>query len=388
MAHFNFIRLFLLFFLAEMNFIYGFEYVKKEFLLETFQKMETFQDRVPVDFEHQLPYERSFLRSTRGVNYTDLFNPTVKDDPDVMAYNILNQRSGDHRRSDKSHELFHECKEVYIKHGLEVFSKKLGHVFPRLPKEIQKDPQVYFFSYCVGRDIRADQESLLYYFHGASGNPSNFNYRKSLSEVRRVWRNKGKLPLWASISVGKLGSLLEKEKEKLFFEYIVPYVEKRLGVYQKIKQRFGMGVSLGGGNVNHIVLKKPEFFKAAFLVCPAISVLKYNADHERIKRFVQDTSAYYLVLRAALALTPDPLKHMSYYYQVDPLYLGQKNLGPQTPPLYIQTSSKDEFGFDVGGKVYAMLAKTKGVQVQFEELEGRHCVLRPKTIVEFFKSHI
>ena len=67
--------------------------------------------------------------------------------------------------------------------------------------------------------------------------------------------------------------------------------------------------------------------------------------------------------------------------------LLQDNRYDLRSPLFIQSNSKDQFGFQEGAKLFSMMATLKKVPHQLQELEGRHCTLRPRNVVDFFMSH-
>ncbi len=171
-------------------------------------------------------------------------------------------------------------------------------------------------------------------------------------------------------------------------QHIAPFVEKRIGFSDKhpVKRRLGLGVSLGGRNVTHLVIKQPKFFDKAFLVCPAISSIDYTNRNREFGDFFTRTNAYRPAVEIALRLMPSELRSPVYAAAVDPLIMGQFQLGPHTPPIFVQTSSKDEFGFNEGGRVFAMLARAKGVAVTFDEIKGRHCMMRPQMAVDFLST--
>jgi predicted esterase len=228
---------------------------------------------------------------------------------------------------------------------------------------------------------------VIYYFHGAAGNPYNFIQRDATYAVRERWRETGKLPRWVSSSLGKFGILGELGMEEKFFNSIIPYIERELGFKGRPKNRFGFGISQGGANVVHTVLKREGFFDAAVAICPATGVMEPFASPEKQKMYRVRTAASRVLLRLAIHFMPEEFFNEDYYYNhVDALHLGQKYLSKNSTPLYIQTSSNDELGLQEGGQLLAMLARTKGAPVMFEELKGGHCVLRPHKVADFFKD--
>lgn len=329
--------------------------------------------------------ENQFLQKLTEVDVADLYSGIKKTKhKNVFAYNLLHFRWLQHIQSDVSSQGWSECYQIIVDKKGMTHEKKLYFTgnSPVL------NPGEWDFSYCAGEDSDSDKETFLYFFHGASGNPHNWINRKAMAEVRRLWREKGKLPRWISVSMGRLGLLLEKEKEDRFFQFVVPYIEKRFGPKpSKNVTRLNLSVSMGGANSSYVILRKPEFFQAAFLVCPAISTLNPGADPIATDNYLVRTPAFRIVVNAVNRVMPKEMHNTKYFSTVDPLLLGQHALSAKTPPLYIQTSSKDEFGFNEGGKIFALLARMNGAEVKYEEIAGLHCVLEPKSVVKFLAGY-
>lgn len=363
--------------------------VDRDFLLTVLSKLREGDGSLLIDDtkEWSDKNQQAFINKLRNYNFGDFFaKPKTKNDKDIFSYNILNQRNWQIYNSDKQNTAFKKCRAVYTKdEGLTFKKVGLKNIGNPLPKGYE---DAWSFSYCAGFDHNRDNERILYFFHGLSGGPMNFWNRRAISEVRQQWRKHGRLPKWVAVSVGRKGMLSESGMEERFMKIVVPYVEKQLGFTQenKPKQRFVLGVSMGGANATNLV-QKQSLFDAAFLVCPAVSVINPKSSNKKIWSYSRRTGAYFSLVSSIYTFMPYEFSDEDYYNKVDPLIAGQLEFGKHTAPMYIQTSSKDQFGFQEGGRLLAMIARMNGADVTFEELEGKHCMLEPQSIVNFFTSH-
>lgn len=330
--------------------------------------------------------ERRFLRSLKGYNLEDLSEVAFKNPFDATPYNFFYSRGLIRRLKESRLNQFKECKRVWFNDDGVYLVRRLSHL---LNRNYSENKNIWYFDYCAGEDKISDNNNLLYFFHGVTGTPFNWIDRKALYRFRKHWRNTGKLPRWVSVSISRAGHFAEGEYEKKFFKYIVPYLEKRFHFpIDRPVKRFALGISLGGANALHIALKKKRFFDAVSLVCPAITVDPPYIGFSGYMNYITRTGAWPTVIKAVLKLIPMEFLNNNFYdNKVDPLQLGQKRFNRFSPPMFIQTSSNDQFGFHEGGRVLALLARSRGVKVAFEELLGSHCVVGPKKIVSFFRKH-
>ncbi len=361
--------------------------LSSDFLVKVRQKFNA-TEGAPIavsDFTNLSNEESAFVENTLNYDYTDIFKAALPKTSEVYSYNLLNLRSTLAKAEERLLHGSLDCRMVHTD-GKVFIEKKLRQLRNPIP-DLMHHEGCWQFSYCTGVDKDSDPNSVLYYFHGASGNPYNFLHRNSTYAVRKNWREMGKLPKWISISIGNFGHLAERHKEERFFNIIVPYIEKKIGFQSRPRHRFGFGISQGGGNVVHALLKKQDFFDAAVAVCPAITAVPAFATPEEIKTYKKRTLSSALFLRFAFHILPKDFWDSEYWYKhVDALRLGQRFFNEKTPPLYIQTSANDQFGMQEGGQILALLARTQGAPVRFEEIQGGHCVLRPKAIASFLRG--
>ncbi len=205
-----------------------------------------------------------------------------------------------------------------------------------------------------------------------------------MAKVREYWRSKGRLPMWVSISMGRLTFMAEKDHAKKFTNFIVPYIEKELKYSQRVStpKRLALGVSLGGNNILHLVLKNPKLFNSAFLVCPAISSISPLSSKSIIDSYIQRTGAFKPAISLGMKLLPKEFYHRENQIKLDPIMQLQSFSSNIRPSLFIQSNSEDEFGFQEGAKIFSLLASLKKIPHHFLELEGHHCTLKPQMVVE------
>ena len=362
--------------------------VSSDFLVKVRQKFSAQKGGAisAADFVSELSEsERAFIEKTQQYDYSDIFQATIPKGPDVYSYDLFHWQSVTDKLQERGKDKL-SCHSVYTEDS-KTFREEDLRSRKNPPSQDFNMKNAWSFSYCAGGDEDADPESILFYFHGATGNPYNWLQRDSTYAIRQRWRETGKLPKWVSVSIGKIGHLAEIGKEEKFFDVIVPYIEGKLGFSQRPKYRFGLGVSQGGANIVHAVLKNGAFFDAAVAICPAVVSTPPSASRAEWRRYAQRTQASRTLLRFVLSLVPLEFKKLDYWHkEVDALALGQRYLNAKSSPLYIQTSSRDKLGLQEGGQIFAILARTQGARVLFEALEGGHCVLRPTKIADYFTS--
>lgn len=331
------------------------------------------------------PEELALIRQASMHSFADITAPTQRKTKEVLTYNFLLPKNHKERVSDRENLIERKCElaEYDVEAGTFEVRPWYRLGFHKLPKS----KKGWSFSYCYGIDKSSEANSVLYFFHGVSGDVKNFWNRHASSNVRYLWRKTDpNTPIWVSVSMGRIGLLSGMGKEKRFVEKIMPFIESRLSAQTQkpITKRIALGVSMGGANVTNLIFNPDSHLSRAFLVCPAIGTFE-NYTKEEIAAYIKRTSAMKFAFGIAMMLLPYEFLNQSYFDAYDPLMRGQRALSPSTPPIYIQTSSKDQFGFQEGGRLFAMVARIKGAPVSFEELKGPHCVFKPKTVVDFLR---
>ena len=116
-----------------------------------------------------------------------------------------------------------------------------------------------------------------------------------------------------------------------------------------------------------------------------------DQDHHPRKNYTylrEKTSALWPLLSLAFYLLPDELRNPSKWQSIDPLLIGQKLLGPHTANILIQSSSDDQFAFNVGAKIFTLIAKLNGAPVRHTERHGGHCMIQADELVDFLQAYL
>jgi len=260
----------------------------------------------------------------------------------------------------------------------------------RLVTECEQFSKPVEWGYCLSRTEGSQSTDLLYYLHGKGGNKRGWTDRHNFTAViQDRWEGGGKqAPVVVAISFGKFWLLSEKNPSKdsglldFIVDYAMPYIEqKKLG--GKIGARQLIGESMGGFNASQLVLKHPELFSRAALVCPALGSLSPYDGKQAVEDYIKRTGArrfnVEVVLRLLKAVFPDDAS----WQTASPLGIGKTLLGSKTPPLHVSCGAKDEYGFFEGAQAFATLARDKGVDTRWEPLSGGHCAADPAALAAF-----
>lgn len=256
---------------------------------------------------------------------------------------------------------------------------------PRLPKS---------FRYCLSRHHWAKSEKLIYFFHGVYGDPQDWQRKLAMYRVRREWRklNMKHLPATVSLSFGDMFYLGVPHLRKLFFERVVPLIEREVG--GEVKSRVALGVSMGGGNVSQLVLQAPQgWLKGAAMVCPAITAVNPWSGPLDLQQYYQRSAAWEILVEWLLIRNDYLLENFAnkneFEREGDSLALARTRLGPWTPPLYLSAGTQDELGFDLGTRAFAALATAKQVPTQLQLYSGKgHCSEDAQKLAQFLAKWI
>jgi pimeloyl-ACP methyl ester carboxylesterase len=243
------------------------------------------------------------------------------------------------------------------------------------------------FNLCITTTQGSRNPDILWYMHGASG--SEKRWAKRYGEVRAAWRAQGyEPPVVVTISFGPVWLLAEKNPKATsgLFEYVtrtvIPMIEERLGGLQG--RRLVLGESMGGFNTSQLVMKRPELFAKAVILCPAITTIgpfskwkEITAFKKRNKGSRWDAVLWDIVMQRVFY--PD----QESWDSADALKIGPRYLGPWTPPLYIGCGQRDQFAFYEGASAYQEIAKAAGASVIWDDQPGGHCSFDPREVALF-----
>jgi pimeloyl-ACP methyl ester carboxylesterase len=246
------------------------------------------------------------------------------------------------------------------------------------------------WSFCISRTKDSDNEDVLYYMHGLAHSEKSWAFGDGHpSAIRAYWEAKDKkMPIAVAISFGPFWLLSEKNASPksglltFMTDYAIPFIEReRLGGVAR--RRLLIGESMGGFNATQLVLKAPELFERAAIVCPAIVNASPYASAEEIAAYVRRTGADPEYVRSALQLSQSVFPDEASWETAAPLEIGRTRLGEDTPPLHLSCGDKDQYGFFEGAKAFADLARSNGVDAVWEPLTGGHCAADPAALADF-----
>jgi len=248
---------------------------------------------------------------------------------------------------------------------------------------------------CLSTPESGSSGDLLYYLHGSGGDAKSWsNPQYHGAEIRAAWDRQGVLPpRVAAVSLGEFWLLAEKNDSEVsgllevFVSTIMPEVEKLLPTPPK--HRLLMGVSMGGFNASQLVLKYPELFLRAVLACPAIPSVSPYAPEIEIEDFIKRTGGNAESIHSLIELAQYFFPSEADWSRASPLLLARTLLSERSPALHVSCGRQDELGFYEGAELFAQAAREQGVQeVQWEALEGPHCVLNPESIAKFLVEKV
>ena len=249
------------------------------------------------------------------------------------------------------------------------------------------------YKFCLSRDKWERSKKVLYFFHGVNGSPRDWLQKLSLKKIRNfLWaRSEASLPAVASVSFGNMYFLGIDKTKDLFLHKVMPHIENLIG--GDIQKRLLMGVSMGGANVAQLILKEPQYFNGAVMICPAIINIHPWSSYDEVDDYIMQTGAWKFLIDRFITsndLILENFKDFNHYNtKANVYYLAPTNLGPQTPPLYISVGENDQFGFQQGSHFFADWAIRNGVPTTFHSYPGKgHCVLNAETIGKYLLKQL
>jgi pimeloyl-ACP methyl ester carboxylesterase len=243
------------------------------------------------------------------------------------------------------------------------------------------------YGYCVTKTEGSTNPDLLYYMHGASLNQMSWiekrkpiwNYwqKNHLQAPTVVTMSFGPIWLLAPKNSSKAGGLLEFVETKL-----MPQIEAQVGF--KNGRRLLAGESMGGFNAAELIMKSPEKFTKAALLCPDFTSLTPFSTAEEMRAFMKTTGADYRHTWWEVFMERIFFGDYDAWNRSAPLLNTKRLLNGNTPALYVSGGTNDQYGFYPGDKAYAMAAREQGVSVIWDSLEGeKHCAYTPATVAKF-----
>jgi predicted esterase len=258
-----------------------------------------------------------------------------------------------------------------------------------------------------------DENTVLYYFHGTSGNESSW-FQASRGLVR-MWRNKNaKFPQVVSVTFGTDWLLFpEKVSERgvhleTFVHDLIPEIEQQLG--SKIQKRLLYGFSMGGANAAQLFFRCPQLFEKSVIVSPKIYLIPINASQKEIYELSSTLSVHNTGIRDWIKINilsklnifisnivtkniNEELAQLQWNIQNQELWpeadiLRNIKHAPKNgnKSVYISCGIQDGYCFFPGAELLSKMAAKNGYNVTFDILEGGHMMLNESHIVSFLEE--
>jgi pimeloyl-ACP methyl ester carboxylesterase len=233
-------------------------------------------------------------------------------------------------------------------------------------------------AFCIHNQPFTGSDDVLYYFIGRGSNERTWFESEGI-ELRRAWEKSGaRTPTVVTIVLGSWFLLTDRNKDgsrglfPMFVEDILPKIEAKLGGVRG--RRLLTGSSMGGFNASQLLLKRPDLWSRAALLCPAIlAVSPYSTLDESFDYMKRSgagpfsTWLFQAFFRGWFASEKD-------WHEVSPLEIAESKLGPDTPPLFVSAGEQDHYGFHLGGELFAELARHRSQnEVEWKSVPGNHC---------------
>ncbi len=245
---------------------------------------------------------------------------------------------------------------------------------------------------CVTVTRDSPSRDVLYFLHGGNGEAASWIRPEGWAPlVRRTWEREGRqAPVVVTVSFGPHWLLVPQGEDprsgllEFFLDHVMPAVESTLEAPPR--KRLLLGSSMGGFNAVMLLLKRPEIFSRAAILCPAVPVLSPFAPAERVAAFARENGVPGSDVEHFLGLLREVFPDEASWETVDPLRRARTGFGPATPPLYVSCGREDEMGFFPAARGLAEAARENGVPVVWAPLPGRHCSIDPEGVARFLLS--
>lgn len=232
------------------------------------------------------------------------------------------------------------------------------------------------FSYCYRNTEAANNDDIVYFFHGLGGNAQTwFTQYLGTLMVQQWWQFRGYRPRIVTISFGKEWLLVNSKRSSLlplFTNRIMPFLEKKMGGLRG-GHRHLIGESMGGFNAVEAALKKPGLFSRVALLCPAITTIGPFSGPQEIARYIARTGASTLLVRRMLRISRPFFSDNADWEKHNPLTLVRNYNFSKRSKFYVSTGTWDSYGFQEGSEVFSRLANANSFFSIWVPVPGPHC---------------
>ena len=256
--------------------------------------------------------------------------------------------------------------------------------------ECGEGPDFKYCLYSAPKGVQDDPDSVLYFLHYADGSERSWGKIPIARVYYSEFRSRGlPAPRVATVSYGPYWTLFDKPGPKSparfapFTEKVMPFIEEKLG---RPKRRYVWGMSQGGNNAALLVLKRKDLWSGAVFSCPAFYTFPIFGGPKVFADYVARTHANAETAAWGRGLVADRIAGPEEWAKEDPLARAAEASG--LPPIYINCTKEDAFGFFEGASRMAQILRERGQSVVFKEESGAHCQLDARSISGFLADLI
>lgn len=244
------------------------------------------------------------------------------------------------------------------------------------------------WSYCVYTGDRSHKKVILYALHGKDEDAS-FWARKTgyPALLQKYWQDYDKkYPTVVTVSFGPVWLLTEKGSAKdsglidSFFSEVIPGIEEKLG---RPRQRFIMGVSMGGLNSLVAAFAQPKMFNRIVSLCPPVYEMSPYSGWRKMMSFAYQTGAQPQSLFTAMALGRYYFASTQEWLNFSPLEQVRAVRFKPRQHIYISAGLRDEFGLFKGVQRLVHHLENSGGIVHWKPFSGKHCSVDIESLGRF-----
>jgi pimeloyl-ACP methyl ester carboxylesterase len=241
--------------------------------------------------------------------------------------------------------------------------------------------------YCIARTEGSQSKDVIFFLHGLNGSEISWG-RGKLGRILASWKSKNEdAPTVVTVTFGKMWLLAEKNSRarsglyEFYMNEFIPQMEKELGGIQG--RRILMGESMGGFNASQILMKAPEKFDRAVLLCPAMMTVSPFAPRAEIGQYISRTKANAFMAWGAVGMFQLYYPDDRTWQQVSPVVAGPERLDSRTPPVMVSVGRSDDYGFFEGSEVFSKYLAERTSGSSWVPMDGDHCTWDPEKVSEF-----
>lgn len=251
---------------------------------------------------------------------------------------------------------------------------------------LPRRPLRYCFEDRAGQAQSSSQEvPVIYYFHGLGGSVEDLFEGENqylFEALKRAYGNQ--LPIIVSLSLGNEGVMGDEAAE--IASAALAQVDRFIAPGKSLRRTL-MGGSMGGHNVLRLGAESAGGFRAIAALCPAIGTFNghdraevdaYIARHEPLldRKFFEK----------ALVSYKRELATKEIWDRNNPLNIIPSGVYLRTP-IYISTGIQDQLGFIEGSREFTSRARASGVNVDYHEVTGPHCIFDLSSLLRFLRTN-